>query len=389
MCLTGTLMCSKARFACQKGNMRAFSCKIFSGTVILVLLWGYVFLASQERPQQPLSEDEVLSLVTSSRLGELPINRVVELIQIRGVKFSVTDVFLVELKAREADIAIIETLRQIRNQGKDFVPGPAPAPKDSRKIEIETVPPIAPPAEVGKSSSSISEAEWPEFLDKTRGKALGYTEQLPNFICTQITQRFVRFLPGGWRQDDNFVAELSYYDGREHYKVLTVANKIATDMTIEKMSGTTSTGEFGTSLRELFDPSTRASFRLEGADQSNGHDTVRLGFQVSLETSKYTITYNKERTIVAGYRGRCWVDSASHNVVRLESKAINIPESFPVTRAESSVDYDLAEIAGIKYWLPVHAEVILAEGATKIQTKNVIEFKKYRKFGAEIKIVPD
>jgi hypothetical protein len=367
--------------------MRTHFFRVVIGTVILVLFTGFVFLASQERPSQPLSEDEVLSLVTSSRLGELSVNRVVELIQLRGVKFSVTDVFLVELKAREADIAIIETLRQIRNQGKDFIPGPAPSPKDSPKIE--STPSSATPTEIGKSSSAISDAEWPVFLDKTRGKALAYTEQLPNFICTQITQRFVRFLPGGWRQEDNYVAELSYYDQREHYKLLTVANKIATDMTLEKMAGTTSTGEFGTSLRELFDPSTRASFRLEGTDQTNGHDTVRIGFQVSLENSKYTITYNKERTIVAAYRGRCWVDPASHNVVRLESKAMNIPETFPVTRAESSVDYDLADISGIKYWLPVHAEVVLAEGATKIQTKNVIEFRKYRKFEAEVKIVPD
>ena len=367
--------------------MKALSSKIVSGMALLVLLWVYAFQASQEQPKLPLTEDEVLSLVTSSRLGELPVNRVVELIQLRGVKFSVTDVFLVELKAREADMAIIETLRQIRDQGKDFIPGPAPEQKEP--LKVGTSPSNAPLPEIGKNSANITEAEWPEFLEKTREKALGYTEQLPNFICTQITQRFVRFFPGGWRQDDNFVAELSYYDGREHYKVLTVANKIATDMTIEKMSGTTSTGEFGTSLRELFDPATRATFRLEGSDPSNGHETVRLGFQVSLETSKYTITYNKERTIVAAYRGRCWVDPASHNVVRLESKAMNIPESFPVTRAESSVDYDLADISGIKYWLPVHAEVILAEGATKIQTKNVIEFKKYRKFEAEVKIVPD
>ncbi len=345
-------------------------------------------MASQEQPKQPLSEDEVLSLVTSSRLGELPVNRVVELIQLRGVKFSVTDVFLVELKAREADVAIIETLRQIRNKGKDFVPGTPQAPKDSP--QNRNVPSSTTTSGNRKDFCLRSRNQnGPSSSKNTRGKALGYTEQLPNFICTQITQRFVRFLPGGWRQEDNFVAELSYYDGREHYKVLTVSNKIATDMTIEKMSGTTSTGEFGTSLRELFDPSTNANFRLEGADQSNGHETVRLGFKCRLENSKYTITYNKERTIVAAYRGRCWVDPASHNVVRLESKAMNIPLSFPVTRAESSVDYDLAEIAGIKYWLPVHAEVILAEGATKIQTKNVIEFKKYRKFGAEIKIVPD
>ena len=32
------------------------------------------------------------------------------------------------------------------------------------------------------------------------------------------------------------------------------------------------------------------------------------------------------------------------------------------------------------------AEVLLVEGAAKVHTRNVIEFKKYRKFEAEVKI---
>jgi hypothetical protein len=367
--------------------MRTNSRKFVSGTLFLALSTSLALMAFEETIPKPLSEDEVLSLVTSSRLGEISVNRVVELIQQRKVNFSVSDVFLLELQARDADVAIIETLRQIRNQGKDF----PPAPRPSAKIEPGSAPPTgsAQPVEASKAKTLISEAEWPGFLERVRGKALAYTDQLPNFICTQITQRFARYFPRGWQQVDNFVAELSYYDKAEHYKILTVANKIATDMTIDKLSGTTSTGEFGSSLRELFDLSSNASFRLEGADETNGHETIRIGYQVPLETSKYTISYNKERTIIAGYRGRCWVDPKSHNVVRLESKAINIPESFPVTRAEGAVDYDLAEISGINYWLPVRAEVVLVEGATKLHTKNVIEFKKYRKFEAEVKIVPD
>ncbi|MFN8008701.1 MAG: hypothetical protein U0V70_17090 [Terriglobia bacterium] len=355
------------------------------GFFVIVVLGATAFLANQERPPQPLSEDEVLSLVTSSKLGELQVNRVVELIQHRGVKFSVTDVFLVELKAREADDALLNVLRQIRNQGKDFVPGTATPAKNASAIEPGNTKPPATDSGV-KITSEISEAQWPEFLERTREKALSYTEQLPNFICTQITQRFERLFPGGWQQADSFVAELSYYDSKEHYKILTVGNRITADMTMEKLGGTTSTGEFGTTLRMLFDPASKASFRLEGSDQSTGHDTVRLGFQVPLDTSHYTITYNKAQTIIAAYRGRCWVDPASNNVVRLESKAINIPETFPITRAEGSVDYDLAEIAGVKYWLPVRAEALLVEGARKIHTRNVIEFKKYRKFGADVKL---
>jgi hypothetical protein len=346
---------------------------------------------SQESSNGPLTEEQVLALVTSTKLGEVPVNRVVELINQRGVGFSITDIFLLELKVREADVAILETLRQLREKGRDFIPTTAETTRKSAE-------PARTPAEPAKTQSSPetsssakmpTEETWPQFLEAARAKAIAYTDDLPNFICTQITQRFVRFFPSGWRQVDNFVAELSYFDKKEHYKILTVANQITTTATIENLSGTRSTGEFGSALRALFDPNTKASFRLEGMDQTNGHETVRVGYQVPKETSSRTINYNNERTIITAYRGRCWIDPSSYQVVRLEDKAINIPESFPITRSEGFIDYDLADIAGIKYWLPVRAEVLLIEGGAKLHTRNTIEFKRYRKFEAEVKIVPD
>ncbi|PYV42614.1 MAG: hypothetical protein DMG06_13350, partial [Acidobacteria bacterium] len=253
---------AKGKGIVRKGNLLR--------SIILVVVWFGLFpltSISQQPSREPLTEDQVLALVTSSKLGELSVNRVVELITQRGVAFSVTDVFLLELDAREADSAIAETLKRLRSQGKDFVPTPSEPAKAS------------PSPEVGASGKAPTEETWPQFLEAVRAKALAYTDNLPNFICTQITQRFVRFFPSGWRQMDNFVADLSYYDKKEHYKILTVANKVTADATIENLSGTRSTGEFGTSLRSLFDPNTRASFRLEGLDQTNGHDTVRVGYQ--------------------------------------------------------------------------------------------------------------
>lgn len=348
--------------------------------LIAIVVWFGLFppiSTSQQPSKEPLTEDQVLALVTSSKLGELPVNRVVELITERGVAFSITDIFLLELNARDADGAIVETLKRLRSQGKDFVSTPAEPAKASAAPES------------GPSGKAPTEENWPRFLEAVRAKALAYTDNLPNFICTQITQRFVRFFPAGWRQVDNFVADLSYYDKKEHYKILTVANKVTPNATIENLSGTRSTGEFGTSLRALFDPNTKASFRLEGQDQTNGHDTVRVGYQVPKETSSRTINYNNERTIVTAYRGRCWIDPVSYQVVRLEDKAIDIPQDFPITRSEGSTDYDLAEIAGVKYWLPVRAEVLLVEAGAKLHTRNVIEFKRYRKFEAEVKISTD
>ena len=349
--------------------------------LVTLLCAGALAWTGQDPAAGPLTEEQVLSLVTSAKLGELPAGRINELIRKRGIAFSVTDVFLLELQTREADPALLETLRQIRGQGKDFVPS-SPGGTISSAASSTPESPAAP-------SGKGVEADWSKFLEQVRAKAISYTDELPNFICTQVTQRSARYFPGGWRTVDNFVAELSYFDRKEHYKILTVANQATTTATIENLSGTRSTGEFGTSLRSLFEPATNAAFRLEGREQTNARETIRLGYQVARETSSRSINYNNERTIITAYRGRCWIDPESFQVVRLEDKAINIPPDFPITRSDGSTDYDLADIGGKKYWLPVRAEVLLVEGGAKLHTRNLIEFKRYRKFEAEVRIVPD
>jgi len=349
--------------------------------LLLMLLRGDVpVLAGQDTPLEPLTEEQVLSLVTSAKLGELSSDRIDTLIRKRGIAFSVTDVFLLELQVREADPLVLEALRQFRAKGMDFVPTSPGGTSAPAQVSGSTAP---------EATTLTVEADWPKFLEQVRAKAIAYTDDLPNFICTQVTQRSARYFPGGWRPVDTFVAELSYFDKKEHYKILTVGNQAATNTTMENLSGTRSTGEFGTSMRSLFDPGTKAVFRLEGREQSNGRETIRLGYQVAKETSSRTINYNNERTIVTAYRGRCWIDPESFQVVRLEDKAINIPADFPITRSDGATDYDLADIGGRKYWLPVRAEVLLVEGGAKLHTRNVIEFKRYRKFEAEVRIVPD
>ena len=358
--------------------------RFWLGLLLVILLCaGFSAWSEQDPATEPLTEEQVLSLVTSAKLGELPASRINELIRKRGVAFSVTDVFLLELQTREADPVLLDTLRQIRGQGRDFVPT-KPGGTVGSTATVST-----PESPATPSASTGVEADWPKFLEQVRAKAIAYTDDLPNFICTQLTQRSARYFPGGWRTVDNFVAELSYFDKKEHYKILTVANQATTTATMENLSGTRSTGEFGSSMRSLFEPATNAVFRLEGREQTNGRETIRLGYQVARETSSRSINYNNERTIITAYRGRCWIDPESFQVVRLEDKAINIPPDFPITRSDGATDYDLADIGGRKYWLPIRAEVLLVEGGAKLHTRNVIEFKRYRKFEAEVRIVPD
>lgn len=362
----------------------------------------------------PISQEELLALVTTTRMGAVTSQRVVELIRERGIAFRVKDILLQELKAREADPAIIRALEQHRPAGVGASPL-RPPPGVEPPPPVFVPPPLEPPAsDLSTPGSAASPAPatttaaatvpvrsglpdreaWPQFLEEVRGTAMAYTDNLPNFICTQITQRYLRRLPKtGWVRVDNFVAELTYNDKQEHYKLVTVGNRsAASDATMESLRGTTSTGEFGSSLHYLFDPATRAFFRFEGIDHSRGSPTVRAGFRVPKETSKRTIVFRDgtaELGVVTPYRGRCWIDPVSLQVVRIQERAYRIPETFPITRSEGSTEYDRVEIAGQQHWLPVRAEVLLENRSAKLHTRNVIQFKQYRRFGSDVKFVTD
>ena len=256
---------------------RRFSWLLSYGAVCSLLALSASVFRGQESAPAALTEEQMQSLVTSSRLGAVSTERIVELIKKRGLQFPITEGFLLELQARETDPIILETLRALRRPGAEFKGRP--------------------------------EADWPRFLESVRVKALAYIDELPNFICAQETQRHIRHPQRGWKPIDNFVAELTYFNKKERYKILKVGNNAATNATIENLSGTISTGEFGTQMQSLFDPAANTSFRLEGRVQSNGHETVRIDYEVPRNPRGRTITYNNRRTIVriaTAYRGRCW-----------------------------------------------------------------------------------
>lgn len=381
------------------------------GCLLPILLVGVPLNLSTA--EGPISQEELLALVTTTRIGAVTPQRVVELIRERGIGFRVKDILLQELKAREADPAIIravEGFRSSRPPESVLRPPPGVEPPPPVFIPPPVEPPATEPAATGSAATPAAAATepaatpvrsglpdretWPGFLEEVRSTAMAYTENLPNFICTQITQRYLRRLPKtGWVRVDNFVAELTYYDKQEHYKLVSVGNRsAASDATLESLKGTTSTGEFGSSLNYLFDPATGTQFRFEGIDHSRGAPTVRVGFRVPKDTSKRSIIFRDGTTelgVVTPYRGRCWIDPDSLQVVQIKERAYRIPDTFPITRSEGSTEYDRVEIAGQRHWLPVRAEVLMENRTARLHTRNVIQFKQYRKFGSEVKFLSD
>jgi len=236
------------------------------------------------------------------------------------------------------------------------------------------------------------------ILARVRSNALAYSAQLPDFICNQTTRLFVRTIAPtvGWKITGSFVAELSFYDRKEHYEILSVNRKPAPGgTTMENLTGGLSVGEFGSALRGLFEHRTQGEFRLIGPKRINKRKTLCIAFEVSQERSRRFITFN-DNTIMTAYRGRCWVNPDTYEVVRLEKKAVDIPRGFPVTQFDMSVDYAPATISGASYWLPREAEIWISRRLpgvslknTRIRTKSKIRFDGYRRFGTGVKLVTE
>jgi hypothetical protein len=283
---------------------------------------------------------------------------------------------------------------------------------------------LASPLDFSQSNPDISisqsnpvqmptEATWPHFLESARQVSLNYISALPDFTCRQHVQRMAK-LGGleGWRKMDGLVVEVSYYGKAEHYKLLLKDNKPLRGESKGEVGGITSQGDFGNALRLLFTPESNASFKLEGEERIRGHAVVRVSFTVPMENSGYKIGFGDQRVIVA-YRGHCWIDLATQYVVRLESEARDIPASVPVWQSSHVTDYEWVNIAGVKYWLPMRASVYLklnnhsqhsridcyaaifgknspgGSASPELEVRNAMEYKQYRKFGSDVRLISE
>jgi hypothetical protein len=82
-----------------------------------------------------------------------------------------------------------------------------------------------------------------------------------------------------------------------------------------------------------------------------------------------------------------------------------IEPDFPVKKLDKRIDYDWVTIADKKYLLPVEAEAIFTAESPEtfydphremrvtevrtFQSRNLIRFRNYQKYGSEVKIIED
>lgn len=329
-----------------------------------LLMFGVSFLLSA---QAALSIEQLVAFIRSSIQLKQEDKQVAAYLKRQKLTERLDERTIEQLQGEGAGPKTVEALRDLSEESKAL-----PAPK---KVVAEPPKPVEIPPP--------SPEEQRKIIEQVREYALGYTKQLPDFICTQVTRRYVD--PAGlefWRQQDVITTRLSYFEQKENYKVIMVNNRV-TDVSYDALGGATSAGEFGSMMREIFEPETQTDFRWTRWATLRGRRTHVFTYRVAQARSKYQVDYQKREQVVPGYHGLIYVDRDTLDVARITLEA-ELPSTFPLQQASTVLDYDSAEISGHKYMLPLKAEVRMREN--RLLVKNDVEFRLYRKFAAEASI---
>jgi hypothetical protein len=261
------------------------------------------------------------------------------------------------------------------------VPSPPPG-----KAPVAVTPP-SPAAPVATPVAVIPIQDDP-IIAKAREAAASYLESLPNYLVQQMTTRYQSDRPkSGWTALDIVTADVTVQDGLESYKNIKVGNK-SVNTPMDQIEGTRSTGEFSTMLEQLLENGA-AKFRAGGTDTIHNRSAYKYSFEIPRELSRWRIE-SPSQLYYPATKGTIWIDKETSRVLRIEQQGKPMPALFPFDTIESTTDWDFIRLgtAG-PYLLPVEAEVLSCQRGTSICSRNKIEFRNYRKFGAETNITFD
>jgi hypothetical protein len=328
--------------------------------------------------QRPTSVAELVSFIKDTVKRKQDDRLVADyLLKRMKMKERLDDKTVEELEGFGAGPRTITALHKLSRESAGLaVATPAPPPAAAPTLP----PPPAPPSSVEQES----------ILDEIRANAINYSNNLPNFLCTQVTRRSADPTGTGehWRQLDTIQEQLSFFDHREKYVVTMVNGQAVTNRDHEKLGGATSEGEFGSMLYDIFNPATQADFHWEKWTTWDGRRTHVYSFEVSRERSRYDIYHGpSDKHVVSAYKGFIYADAATKNVMRIVMECVNLPYDFPIQAVTQELRYKIAKISEQEFLLPEKSELNSRENHYLV--KNVISYHLYRKFTTDEKIIYD
>ena len=347
---------------------------------LALILFSLSSVFSQTPAQEkPLTQAEYVKLLYDLDKNPQKRDEVIKTVRRRGISFPVTDGLrsLTSIKSR-GDAELKKTLEEAGRRQANPTASQLPNAKEST-----------------------------ELLTKAREATLAAVEEMPDFVVKQLIQRAASYAgTNNFRNLDRLVVAVSYRSpdveggkGAEEYRVLSIDGVPQATPQVkssyEEVGGTSSTGEFVTVLATIFKPESETKFEAIDTDTIRGRRAIVYGFEINVDKKPEFITVAGSGVLnnstVSGMRGKIWIDRETARVLRVESIATDIPADFPVTAASRAIDYDWVTIADEKYLLPSLSDVRLTSryGKQMYETRNLIRFKEYQKYGSEVKVLDD
>jgi len=317
--------------------------------------------------QQARSVDDLVGFIKTAIANHYPDKQVAQEVARIKLNSRLDETTVAELQHLGAQPKTVEALKQLAAASVSLPAAPV-------KMQTTIAPPPAPSGE-----------EQAQILSEIRERALDYSKNLPNYICLQQTKRHVDPTGSqGFRLVDRVVERLTYYEQKENYKVITINDApVTNNLPHEKLPGAKSSGEFGSILREIFEPDTQTEFQWE--------KWTRLGprvmhvFAYRIRQQRYGIRDDESKQeIHVGYHGLVYADRETKNVMRITLICDDIPADFPIHDVSLRLDYDFTAISNQQFLLPYHSELRSREG--RLLVWNETDFRAYNKYSADASI---
>ena len=337
-------------------RMRAFS-------VFLLIVSFPVLVFAQDKP---LSQTEYVRMLYGVEKNPAATHDVIDALRRRGIGFALTD-------------GVRSLTRSKGRNNEDLKRALEEAERRRRDPEGTRMPPLA---------------ETADFIDKARAKALEVVEEMPDFVVKQLITRAHAYAgTGNWKPYDTIVIAVSYSSEKgEQYRVLAkngVPVALPVGSSYGGLDGATSGGEFVEDLAKIFKAESKTKFDFLTTDVIRGRRTLVYEYVINIENNKdggVGLKGPVYQSTPAGEKGRIWIDRDTFRVLRIDYQLTDISPSFPVKAVTKSIDYDLVEIAGAKYLLPIVSDfrgTVESRGELR-ESRNVIRFRNYQKYGTDV-----
>jgi hypothetical protein len=347
------------------------------------LLAAFFVLSLVAPAQQTLTLNKLVEFIKSCSAPEMrgryPDKQVAEMVNKIKLTERLDDRTLESLEAMNIGAQTRHALEALRDRTKNLNTAASP---DA----------LLPP----KQEPPPSSEEQAALIDEARDYALNYSTNLPDFICTQVTKRFGAARPGTkyggaadgdprWQSFDELTMRLSYSREKgETYKLI-LHNNTPTTQDYNSVGGSSSYGDFGTMLKQIFARNSETRFEWDHWGTLRTQRVMAFAYHVSQEYSQYHVAVpDQHLDVIAAYHGLVELDKRTHKIMRITSEADVMPAGYPVKSTKSVLDYDYIDLSGRTFLLPLKGQVFMT--ASDIVTRNDLSFHNYRKYSADASI---